>query len=561
MAKRDDKVRPGGAHLWDDLLRGINNIVCTDGAIAKWIPPIFDLGRAKSRDADPDRAPLPIITRDITFQNVKGPGQRFAVAAGNIRTYDRKLGFGQDIAKKPQPIVKFMVAQGHRVIFHQVECRDHRVRLIWTQMSGQVICERTALNGIAVVAKQGRDTFFIPKRFNLIDQANQTDAGVRHISKVIVVKQLHVQVCGFKDTQPAGRKTRRRRNRSLHDATLVRILEGDYAILSEKIALVQAPWHPGAMKIAETVTFGGSRFDRAAEMRGQAQAMRKQGNACAILLWRGKPMIAGDDLLRLPMDHPVMVNAAADMIFLGREDAAPVFAADLSAWQPEGPQAETLDRFLDPSEQRHSAVPGAAFAELRAIMARLSPRDAELAATAKAVMEWHRSHRFCARCGAQSQIAMGGWQRDCAVCDGHHFPRTDPVVIMLITHGNAVLVGRSPGWPEGMYSLLAGFVEPGETIEAAVRREVFEEAGVRVGAVSYLSSQPWPFPASLMLGCAGDALDRELTIDPEEIEDAMWVTREEMAEAFAGNHPGLLPARKGAIAHFLLQAWLSDRLG
>ena len=131
---------------------------------------------------------------------------------------------------------------------------------------------------------------------------------------------------------------------------------------------------------------------------------------------------------------------------------------------------------------------------------------------------------------------------------------------MLITHGNSVLVGRSPGWPEGMYSLLAGFVEPGETIEAAVRREVFEEAGVRVGTVSYLSSQPWPFPASLMFGCAGDALNKDLTIDPEEIEDAMWVTREEMADAFAGNHPKLLPARKGAIAHFLLEAWLSDRL-
>jgi NAD+ diphosphatase len=131
---------------------------------------------------------------------------------------------------------------------------------------------------------------------------------------------------------------------------------------------------------------------------------------------------------------------------------------------------------------------------------------------------------------------------------------------MLITHGNSVLVGRSPGWPEGMYSLLAGFVEPGETIEAAVRREVFEEAGVRVGPVTYLSSQPWPFPASLMFGCAGEALSTELTIDPEEIEDAMWVTREEIALAFTGNHPTLLPARKGAIAHFLLEAWLSDRL-
>jgi NAD+ diphosphatase len=314
------------------------------------------------------------------------------------------------------------------------------------------------------------------------------------------------------------------------------------------------------MKIAETVTFGGSGLDRAAELRGQADQLRGQRDARAIPMWRGKPMIMGDVLVRLPLDHPAMVDAAADMILLGRDNGALMFAADFSAWTPNNLDAETLNTFLDPSEQHHPAVPDAAFAELRAIMTRLSPRDAELAATAKAVMDWHRSHRFCARCGAESAMAMGGWQRNCAACGGHHFPRTDPVVIMLITYGNAVLVGRSPGWPEGMYSLLAGFVEPGETIEAAVRREVFEEAGVRVGAVSYLASQPWPFPASLMFGCAGEALNKDLTIDPDEIEDAIWVTREEMAEAFAGNHPKLLPARKGAIAHFLLQAWLSDRL-
>lgn len=314
------------------------------------------------------------------------------------------------------------------------------------------------------------------------------------------------------------------------------------------------------MKIAETVTFGGSGLDRAAQLRGKTEKLKTQSDARAILLWQGKPMIENDVMVRLPLDHPIMADAAEAMIFLGREDGAPVFAADLSGWTPEDLDASTLNSFLDPSEQRHPAEPGAIFAELRAVMTRLSPRDAELGATAKAVMAWHQSHRYCARCGADSVVAMGGWQRDCAACGGHHFPRTDPVVIMLITHGNSVLVGRSPGWPDGMYSLLAGFVEPGETIEAAVRREVFEEAGIKVGAVSYLASQPWPFPASLMFGCTGEALDTSLTIDPEEIEDAIWVTREDMAAAFTGNHPKILPARKGAIAHFLLEAWLSDRL-
>lgn len=314
------------------------------------------------------------------------------------------------------------------------------------------------------------------------------------------------------------------------------------------------------MKIAETVTFGGSGLDRAAELRGQASELQAQPGAQMILLWRGKPMIGEGGLIRVPGDHPVLGDAARDMVFLGREDDAPVFAADLSGWTPADLDEAQMGGFFDPTEQTHPAVKGGAFTELRAIMTRLSPRDAELAATAKAVMGWHVSHRFCAQCGAESHFAMGGWQRDCGACGGHHFPRTDPVVIMLITHGNSVLLGRSPGWPDGMYSLLAGFVEPGETIEAAVRREVFEEAGVRVGAVSYLSSQPWPFPASLMIGCAGEALDTALTIDPEEIEDAIWVSREDMALAFSGNHPTILPARKGAIAHFLLEAWLSDKL-
>ena len=328
----------------------------------------------------------------------------------------------------------------------------------------------------------------------------------------------------------------------------------------KEIALQPTAWHLGQMKIAETVTFGGSGLNRAAELRGQSEALKADPRARAILLWRGKPLIEGDALCRVPLDHPVMKDAAADMVFLGCEDDTPIFAADLSGWQPADVDPDNLDSFQDLTEQQHPTLPDAAFAELRAIMTRLSPRDAELAATAKAVMSWHLSHRFCARCGAESQFAMAGWQRDCAACGGHHFPRTDPVVIMLITHGNAVLVGRSPGWPEGMYSLLAGFVEPGETIEAAVRREVFEEAGIRVGPVTYLSSQPWPFPASLMFGCAGEALNKTLTIDREEIEDAMWVSREDMALAFAGNHPTILPARKGAIAHFLLQAWLSDNL-
>lgn len=321
------------------------------------------------------------------------------------------------------------------------------------------------------------------------------------------------------------------------------------------------------MRHAETVTFGGSALDRAGEVRDNADVvkfMRGAADSRAIVFWRGKPLINKErpaSLVRLPMDHPVLADAAADVVLLGREDGAARFGFDLSAWVPDGLDAASLGAFLDPSEQHHPALePQMVFAELRRVMTWLTPRDAELAATGKAIFSWHEAHGFCARCGAASNMQQAGWQRQCPSCGAHHFPRTDPVVIMLITLGNSVLMGRSPGWPKGMYSLLAGFVEPGETLEAAVRREVFEEAGVEVGEVSYLSSQPWPFPASLMFGCQGIATSQEIKIDPVEIEDAMWVSREDMMEIFAGNHPTILPARKGAIAHFLLENWLADTL-
>lgn len=326
------------------------------------------------------------------------------------------------------------------------------------------------------------------------------------------------------------------------------------------------------MKNAEQVTFGGSGLNRAAHIRSDAAELKQaleHPYAAAVLLWHGKLLVCGehrDRLAFVPLAHPILKAGYGGIIdspmFLGlEEDGAPLFAYDISSWQPAGQDTSAVGQFVDTSEQHHPTMPDDhVFCELRRLMTHLTPRDAELAATAKAIVAWHETHLFCARCGVASDVAQAGWQRTCPACGGHHFPRTDPVVIMLITHGSSVLMGRSPGWPAGMYSLLAGFVEPGETLEAAVRREVFEEAGVPVGQVSYLSSQPWPFPASLMFGCAGEALSRDITIDPVEIEDAMWVSRDEMMVAFAGEHPLIKPARKGAIAHFLLQNWLADTL-
>lgn len=317
------------------------------------------------------------------------------------------------------------------------------------------------------------------------------------------------------------------------------------------------------MQLFDSVTFGPSGLDRVAHLRTDAvlqDLASGQRAGHAVVLWRGKPLQADGDarnLVRLPLDHPVIAGRE-NPILLGQEGDELCLAFDLSEWSP----SEAVDEsFVDLSEQQHPDLPmGQTFADLRANMTRLSARDAELASTAKALFEWHKSHQHCAVCGHQSKMTQAGWQRSCPSCGAPHFPRTDPVVIMLITSGDSVLIGRSPGWPEGMYSLLAGFVEPGETPEAAVRREVFEEAGVRVGRVSYLGSQPWSFPNSLMMGFWGEALGTDLNIDPNEIEDAIWVPRDEMMQALAGDHDTLKPARKGAIAEFILRHWVADRL-
>lgn len=312
------------------------------------------------------------------------------------------------------------------------------------------------------------------------------------------------------------------------------------------------------------VTFAAAGLDRAAHLRSDSQVLAglwASPAALCLALWRGKVLMGIDGARLLPCDHRVFAGAATT-IFLGLVGGNPVFAADLSAWEPPAEAAADTQGFLDQTVQRHPLLDASdGFADLRGVMGQLTPLEGELLASARALIAWHQGHGFCARCGAASEVNMGGWQRRCRSCKADHFPRTDPVVIMLVTRGNSVLVGRGAGWPEGMYSLLAGFMEPGETIEAAVRREVQEEAGVPVGRVDYLASQPWPFPASLMIGCRGEALASTLTIDPAEIEDALWLTREDLARVFAGEHPVVRAPRKGAIAAYLMQEWLADRLG
>lgn len=226
-----------------------------------------------------------------------------------------------------------------------------------------------------------------------------------------------------------------------------------------------------------------------------------------------------------------------DLIFLGLgERAAPLFVA------------------VPPPDV---AIDGFSRAVLRLLP--LMARDQmALYGAARSLVDWHARHRFCARCGAPTHGAKGGWQRNCAACGAQHFPRTDPVVIMLAEHEGEVLVGRQSLWPAGMMSALAGFVEPGESIEEAVARELYEEAGVRVDGVRYIASQPWPFPSSLMIGCIARTQDRTITLDQIELESALWVNRTEVAAALAGEmHAPFVAPQPLAIANTLLRAWVA----
>jgi NAD+ diphosphatase len=218
-----------------------------------------------------------------------------------------------------------------------------------------------------------------------------------------------------------------------------------------------------------------------------------------------------------------------------------------------------LDTAGVPHFVREAAAGAPADARSRTVMRLLpllAPDEAALYGGARSLIDWHARHRFCAACGASTELFRAGWGRRCGACNAEHFPRVDPVVIMLAEYEDRVLVGRQGGFPPGFFSALAGFVEPGESLEEAVARELFEEAGIRVADVAYVASQPWPFPSSLMIGCRARAQDPALTLDTTEIEAAIWVDRAEVRAALAGDMgaPFMAPPSL-AIARHLLEDW------
>ena len=296
------------------------------------------------------------------------------------------------------------------------------------------------------------------------------------------------------------------------------------------------------------IVFSGSALDRCALRRRDAAWLRERlaDDATRVLpMWRLSPLVRSGDVPRLAWATPALLDgreAAPEPVFLGCEAGIAHFAADLS------------DRPQPLVEFGFEGV--AQFPDLRAIAGLLSASDAAIAAQARHLVDWHARHGFCPGCGEATRAKDGGWARWCAHCSTEHFPRTDPVVIMLVLDGERCLLGRQPAWPRPFFSALAGFVEGGETLEEAVKREVAEETGIEVGRVRYLASQPWPFPASLMLGCTALASTREITVDRSELEEAGWFTRDEARTALAAPTSRLALPPPLAIAHHLVRAWV-----
>lgn len=293
------------------------------------------------------------------------------------------------------------------------------------------------------------------------------------------------------------------------------------------------------------IGFSGNRLDRQSEKRGDdaLEAALAQPQAQLMLMTNGRllmklngggfdPHFRADEIDGFAADR----NQA---VFLGLSNNGPVLVL------PSAVDLENLPEGVKAIDYRSIYIQGL-----------LDPERAGAMAQGAALLAWHASHRFCGRCGTETRSAAGGYKRVCPNCATEHFPRTDPVAIMLAVTQDRCLMGRGKHFAPGMFSALAGFIEPGETIENAVRRETLEEAGIRLGRVAYHASQPWPFPYSLMIGCFGEALNEDIQADLTELEDCRWFSRDEVRLALERQHPdGIFVPPSGAIAHHLLRAW------
>jgi NAD+ diphosphatase len=298
--------------------------------------------------------------------------------------------------------------------------------------------------------------------------------------------------------------------------------------------------------------FSGNPLNRASERRGDVawlEGLQNAPDTLCLPLWNGSPLTekTADGKVQLAYVPGGMANELAGgwerLLFLGLWKETAVFAVD-------------MEGAPDPTDGPLNGI--GKFADLRQVAMLLIPAEAAIAATAKGMFEWRRKHRFCASCGEPSQVSEGGWKRTCPACRTEHFPRTDPVVIMLPVKGDKCLMGRQAIWPKGMFSALAGFLEPGESIEEACAREVMEEAGLTATSVRYHSTQPWPYPNSLMIGLIAEVDSEDARPDQTELEEVRWFTRDEARQLIAGGYDGCFAPPPLAIAHQLVKSWSEE---
>lgn len=301
-------------------------------------------------------------------------------------------------------------------------------------------------------------------------------------------------------------------------------------------------------------TFANNPLDRCSEKRTDADWINAQftdGGTLIVPFFRLQPFV----LETRDSDNPLdvgwlragalegLISRKAVKIFLGQDENTSYFAVD-------------LDRATDPDNEGPLAGLGK-FMDLRQAAMGLDNREAAILAQGKSMIDWHQRHQFCSVCGTPTSFEDGGYRRLCGNCNAEHFPRTDPVVISLVVSDDECLMGRGPQWPKGMFSALAGFLEPGESIEEAVRREIAEETTIKVGNVSYIHSQPWPFPSSLMIGCIAEAETKGVEVDGVEIAEARWFKRDAIRDALGGKGDGSFQIPPPlAIAHQLLRTWV-----
>lgn len=295
----------------------------------------------------------------------------------------------------------------------------------------------------------------------------------------------------------------------------------------------------------------GARLNRASERRAELESVLTRPDTRAYVLCGDRVVLRkrnGALSPLFPVAEAAGMGAAGERVLIGFDGGAARVAQAIAA---EAGEALKTRGDLLVRDLRGIALEGA-----------LPPDELGPLAIAKALLTWHARHRFCANCGAATTASEGGWRRDCTKCGAQHFPRTDPCVIMLAVDGDRCLLGRSKRFPAEMWSCLAGFVEPGESLEEAVRRETLEEAGVRTGRIAYFASQPWPYPMSLMIGCFAQAETTELVIDRKELEDARWVSRDEARLMLDHSHPQkLFVPPPLAIANHLVRAFVERGAG